>query len=144
MMHQAGNYDASCFIVSSLVYHIVLPELAQAQAAKYDTPGLNYDATCVIVFGLVLSYCIAEALFNVYGLGRKLCRAIVSAWCIIRCSLSVAMLRQHSMIHQARSNDATCVIVSRLVCLYCDFGLRHNSGRTQCYTKPETAMHVVS
>ena len=41
MTHQARNDDASFFIVASLVYFTVLPELAQAQAAHSDTPSLK-------------------------------------------------------------------------------------------------------
>ena len=39
MIRHAQNYDASCVIVSGLVYHTVLPELEQAQTTQYVTPS---------------------------------------------------------------------------------------------------------
>ena len=55
MTHQARHHDATCVLVSGLVYHTVLPRCGDAPATQYDTPSpkLRYNLRhSVIMLGV--------------------------------------------------------------------------------------------
>ena len=70
MIHQAGNYHASCVIGLGLVNHTVQQELTQHSMIHRT---LKYGATCVIMSGLVCHNVLPKLGlgFRIWGLGRK-------------------------------------------------------------------------